>query len=282
MVFQRYTLFPHLTVYENVEFPLKVRRFDRSQRPERVERALSMVRLQGLGHRKPSELSGGQQQRVALARGLVYEPTILLMDEPLGALDKKLREEIQDEIRRLHERLGVTIVYVTHDQEEALRLSDRITVMNSGRVEQTGTPRELYERPANAFMASFVGNSNLLPGRLLRTADGTAHVHLDGGEEVRATAPQDLGPGQRVVVMVRPERLVMRPLGDRAAHDNRFPATVSEVVFLGDAVTCAVSLPGGQTLTVKLPYGQAELPSLKPGARLALCWRREHSLVLSE
>ncbi|MEX2199772.1 MAG: ABC transporter ATP-binding protein, partial [Dongiaceae bacterium] len=210
MVFQRYTLFPHLTVFENVAFPLTVRGVGKNEIAEKVRAALKLIRLESFDNRRPSQLSGGQQQRVALARAFIYEPQLLLMDEPLGALDKKLREEIQIEIRRIHERLGVTIVYVTHDQEEALRLSDRIAVFNHGRIVQVGTGIELYEHPANAFVASFVGNSNFLSGNVAAVDGSTCSVALNGGGSIVAPVQRGLAAGGAVSLMFRPERAVLR------------------------------------------------------------------------
>src|SRR6516165_8195961 len=205
MVFQNYALFPHMTVGENVAFPLGVRRIRRSEIAERVRRALAMVRLEAFADRRPAQLSGGQQQRIALARALVFEPSLVLMDEPLGALDKKLREQMQIEIKLLHERLGLTVVYVTHDQSEALTMSDRIAVFHEGRVVQQGAPDALYSQPRDAFVAGFIGENNLLGGTVEANSNGHVRVALSGGLQVTATAVGELEHGAHVLVAVRPE-----------------------------------------------------------------------------
>ncbi|RVB09990.1 ABC transporter ATP-binding protein, partial [Mesorhizobium sp. M7A.F.Ca.CA.004.05.1.1] len=206
MVFQRYTLFPHLSVAENVAFPLRVRRRHDAEIKRKVADMLALVRLENFADRHPGALSGGQQQRVALARALAYDPPILLMDEPLSALDKKLRQEIQAEIRRIHRETGVTILYVTHDQEEALHLSDRIALFREGRIEQIGTGEDLYLRPASEFVAGFIGNSNFLPAEHLQTARGVSTIRLAEGSIVTGIkTTTSFGQGQRVRLMVRPE-----------------------------------------------------------------------------
>src|SRR5215469_3567245 len=205
MVFQSYALFPHMTVGENVAFPLGVRRIRRAEIADRVRRALAMVRLEAFADRRPAQLSGGQQQRIALARALVFEPSLVLMDEPLGALDKKLREQMQIEIKLLHERFGLTVVYVTRDQSEALTMSDRIAVFHDGRVVQQGTPDRLYTSPADAFVAGFIGENNLLTGTVDAVANGSVRVALDAGMRVTATAVGELRERACVVVAVRPE-----------------------------------------------------------------------------
>ncbi|HRK95103.1 MAG TPA: ABC transporter ATP-binding protein, partial [Rhodospirillales bacterium] len=208
IVFQSYALFPHMTVAENLAFPLEVRKRRRGEIRERVERALSIVRLDGLGGRRPNQLSGGQQQRVALARALVFEPKLVLMDEPLGALDKQLREHMQLEIKHIHERLGVTFVYVTHDQTEALTMSDRVAVMSHGVIEQLDTPERVYEAPLNAFVAHFVGENNRLPGRVLSSDGTTCVVEVADGWRIDALAiGKGAVPGAATTVSLRPERV---------------------------------------------------------------------------
>jgi ABC-type Fe3+/spermidine/putrescine transport system ATPase subunit len=233
MVFQSYAVFPHLTVFDNIAFPLQVRRARRADIRQRVGEALELVRLQGYDRRLPRQLSGGEQQRVALARALVFRPRVLLMDEPLGALDKKLRESMQVELRALQRSLGITTIFVTHDQEEALTLSDRIAVMSEGRIEQLDTPLELYERPRNRFVSEFIGASNFLEGEraggvgdlvALRTARGLT-VWLPAA----GLAAMPLG---RVTVSVRPEKITLSP-ETPATGRNVFPATVESVVYLG-------------------------------------------------
>ncbi|WP_333814932.1 ABC transporter ATP-binding protein [Tabrizicola sp.] len=271
MVFQRYTLFPHLSVGENVAFPLRVRRMGQSEIATKVKRALSLVRLDGFEDRMPAKMSGGQQQRVALARALVYDPPVLLMDEPLSALDKKLREEIQHEIRRIHQETGVTILYVTHDQEEALRLSDRIAIFNHGRIEQVGTGPQLYADPATHFVADFIGDSAFLPGRLesvagdraaLRFADGTlaAAVPLHGQGQV----------GQTAELMLRPERIELSP--EAGPEGASLPVTVEDMTFLGNNTTVTVRTGWGGVLTVRLNFGHPLTGRLARGDRLHIRW----------
>ena len=213
MVFQNYALFPHMTIEENIAFPLKMRNVDGATARKRAAEALELVRLPHVAKRFPRELSGGQQQRIALARCFVYQPTIILMDEPLGALDKKLRDQMQLEIKRIHRELGTTIVYVTHDQEEAMTMSDRICLMNGGRIEQLGTPDDLYFRPSSLFVADFLGESNLLPGRVMSASPGGLDVALAGaGPTVRAVGEGDAAvAGRAVKVMVRPQNVSVGP-----------------------------------------------------------------------
>lgn len=231
IVFQSYALFPHMSVGDNISFPLQMRRFGKAEIVERVKRALDMVQLSGLVDRRPSQLSGGQQQRVALARALVFEPRVVLMDEPLGALDKQLREQMQLDIRDLHRRLGLTIVFVTHDQSEALTMSDRIAVFNRGKIEQIGTPREIYDQPRSRFVAQFIGETNLVEGTLAEAGDTGATVKLEGGGTIRVQ-PSDMAmDAGRILVSVRPERI---RLGPDAASENSYPATVTDAVYHGD------------------------------------------------
>ncbi len=276
MVFQRYTLFPHLTVFENVAFPLTVRGVGKAEIAERVRAALKLIRLETYGDRRPSQLSGGQQQRVALARAVIYEPQLLLMDEPLGALDKKLREEIQIEIRRIHERLGVTIVYVTHDQEEALRLSDRIAVFNHGRIVQVGTGTALYERPADAFVASFVGSSNFLDGTLTAADGAHCKVALAGGGTVTAPAQPGLAAGSAVSLMFRPDRAVLRAVGRAEPDENRIVGRVLESVYLGESISHTLVLSDGTEISIKQPSGGGGFAADFTG-EAEVCWRRDQT-----
>ncbi|MFT3688369.1 ABC transporter ATP-binding protein [Paenirhodobacter sp.] len=234
VVFQNYALFPHMTVAENVAFPLKQRRVGRAETTERVRRALDMVQLSHTAERRPTMLSGGQQQRIALARALVFEPSVVLMDEPLGALDKQLREQMQLDIRELHRRLGLTIVFVTHDQGEALTMSDRIAVFNQGRIDQIGAPDEIYDRPATRFVAEFIGETNLLPGKVTRVADGLMQVALEGGPVI-AVAADGHAAGDAVLVSLRPERLRI-PSGPVAGAENLWPVDVEDCVYQGDHI----------------------------------------------
>jgi spermidine/putrescine ABC transporter ATP-binding subunit len=274
MVFQNYALFPHMTVAENIAFPLKMRKWPRDRIEQAVREALQLVRLPGFEQRYPRQLSGGQQQRVALARALVFRPPVLLMDEPLGALDKKLREEMQLEIKHIQKSLNITTIYVTHDQEEALTMSDRIAVMRDGRIEQIGTPRELYERPASEFVASFIGESNFLMGRLERR-DGHAYLVTEDGWRVAIPDAEDLPAGEQVTVALRPERIV---LGERRG-ENHAEATIEEIIYVGEATKFRVRLLGDRLLTVKQP-SRLETMRWQRGERVLLSWRAEDAVLL--
>ncbi|WP_345797338.1 ABC transporter ATP-binding protein [Castellaniella sp. MT123] len=265
MVFQRYTLFPHLTVGENVAFPLRVRRCAKSEIEDRVQAALKLVRLEGFSDRMPAFMSGGQQQRVALARALVYNPPLLLMDEPLSALDKKLREEIQLEIRRIHQETGVTILYVTHDQEEALRLSDRISVFNQGQIEQIGTGQELYAEPATRFVAGFVGDSNFLDAKVLSVEAHRAKLSVCEGIVIDDVPVQGQAGGSgTAALLLRPERLSLSL--DR--RDCSLPVVIRDLTFLGNTVEVSTETDQGQGLFVRLPFGHSVIPELARGNRV--------------
>jgi putative spermidine/putrescine transport system ATP-binding protein len=248
MVFQNYALFPHMTVEENVGFPLSVRQVSKADIAARVARALDMVRLRQFGDRRPTQLSGGQPQRVALARALVFEPRLVLMDEPLGALDKKLREHMQLEIKQLHAMLGVTVVYVTHDQSEALTMSDRVAVFNNGGIAQLGSPDDLYNTPRNSFVASFIGENNTLEGVVGAVSGKECRVRLNGGGELTALAV-GVAQGDACHIAVRPERL---RLGSAAAGENALAAAVDGRIYLGDHLRLLARLPNDQVLTVKV------------------------------
>ncbi|WP_247268996.1 MULTISPECIES: ABC transporter ATP-binding protein [Pseudomonas] len=280
MVFQRYSLFPHLSVRDNIAFPLAIRKLAAAERGKRVDAMLKLVQLEQFAHRRPSQLSGGQQQRVAIARALVYEPRILLMDEPLGALDKKLREDLQDELRQLHRRLGITIVYVTHDQEEAMRLSQRIAIFSHGKIVGLGSGYDLYQNPPNAFVASFLGNSNFLKLK----AQGNAAASFEGQSlSIRLTA--GLHTDQDVLLMVRPEKAValsVQQASDEplAAGWNEVSAQVVEVLFLGESQTCSVITAGGTSMTVKA-LSAAGMP-LKAGDPVRVRWATADACVYTE
>ncbi len=250
VVFQNYALFPHLTVGQNLSFPLEVRRLDRAQRRERVQRALRLVRLEGFEDRRPGELSGGQQQRVAIGRALVFEPSLVLMDEPLGALDRSLREEMQYEIRRIQRSLGVTVVYVTHDQQEAMVMSDRIAVFNRGRIEQVAPPEILYEEPERPFVARFIGGNNLLRGRVTQV-DGDYCLVDVSGWMIAAYRVTACAVGEEVIVAIRPERvgLASRP----GKYSNQFEARVESIAFLGDHLIVRAQAGGRTDFAVKIP-----------------------------
>jgi len=258
MVFQRYTLFPHLSVGENVAFPLRVRKVGKAEIEERVNAALKLVRLDGFAQRMPVAMSGGQQQRVALARALVYNPPVLLMDEPLSALDKKLREEIQLEIRRIHQQTGVTILYVTHDQEEALRLSDRIALFNHGQIEQIGSGQDLYANPATRFVADFIGDSNFIETRVLNVQDGKASLRLPGGGVIEDVPVHGSGGNSPAFLLLRPERLSL----SHTPNDRALPVSVQDITFLGNTVEVSTHTETGQPLTVRLPFGHAAISRL--------------------
>ena len=267
MVFQRYTLFPHLTVGENVAFPLRVRKQPESQVQETVKRMLELVRLDNFASRMPSQMSGGQQQRVALARALSYNPPVLLMDEPLSALDKKLREEIQIELRRIHQETGVTILYVTHDQEEALRLSDRIAVFNHGRIEQLATGRELYANPATRFVAGFIGDSNFIRVQDYAVSGTKAKVTLPDGT-VLAGVPchkDSSGTDTPAELMVRPQALSVKPGGKAGLK-----ARIKDITFLGDALTILLATSWGQDIWMRRPAEQVGEVSVGQEVRLEI------------
>ncbi|CAD5378714.1 Spermidine/putrescine import ATP-binding protein PotA [Pseudomonas sp. OF001] len=277
MVFQNYALFPHMTVAENLAFPLSVRGMGKADIAERVKRALSMVQLEALAGRYPGQMSGGQQQRVALARALVFEPQLVLMDEPLGALDKQLREHMQMEIKHLHQRLGVTVVYVTHDQGEALTMSDRVAVFHQGEIQQIAPPRELYEEPCNAFVANFIGENNRINGRLVRRDGERCVVELPRGEQVEALAVRVGQPGELVSLSVRPERV--RINGHSSGCDNRFSGRVAEFIYLGDHVRVRLEVAGQNNFFVKQPIAELD-PALAVGDVVPLGWQVEHVRAL--
>ncbi|WP_309083084.1 ABC transporter ATP-binding protein [Chelativorans sp.] len=268
LVFQSYALFPHMTVERNVAFGLEMRRIGRAEVAERVKEAVAMVRLQGLEKRRPRELSGGQQQRVALARALVIQPSILLFDEPLSNLDAKLRDEMRTEIRDIQQRLGITAVFVTHDQAEALAMCDKVAVMNAGRLEQLGTPTELYERPANPFVASFVGRINRLPAMAMGTK---AKV---GERELRLTQPME----GNIEVMVRPHRIQLEPAGSAATEStNRVQGEIRRTTYVGDLIQYVVHVDG---LNWSVEQPTSASATLSPiGAKVDLSWRVEDTLA---
>ncbi len=269
MVFQNYALFPHMSVARNIAFPLQLRGVRRAEVGRMVAEALRLVNLPGLGERLPRQLSGGQQQRVALARALVYRPALLLMDEPLGALDRKLREQMQLEIMALHRERRMSVLYVTHDQEEALTMSDRIAVFNQGRVEQVGTPTELYEQPATRFVAGFVGEMNFLPARIRDASTGLAQVEVEG-VTLQAANPRGIAAGQAAVVAVRPERMEL---------GSGVPAVLEDVIYLGNARRYLMRLPDGSPCIALRQAGAADGP--ERGARVAVSFAPGHATVFA-
>jgi putative spermidine/putrescine transport system ATP-binding protein len=275
MVFQNYALFPHLTVFDNIAFGLKMRRVERAEIARRVDRALALVRMPGLERRYPKQLSGGQQQRVALARALVIEPAILLLDEPLSNLDAKLREEMRVELREIQKEVGITTVFVTHDQEEALVMSDRIAVMNRGVVEQIGTPAEIYERPATPFVAQFVGESNWFRGHVEKSAGGIITVKTEEGMLVRAHSSRAWGAGDRVELIIRPEKLRVEHI---PGESTAITAVLERVFYLGASVRCLARY-GNRQFLVSLP-NVGPLARLIVGAEIGLGWNEEDVVLL--
>jgi spermidine/putrescine transport system ATP-binding protein len=275
-VFQHYALFPHMSVRENIAYGLRMRRVAAAEREERVEKALAMVKLEQLGARSPRQLSGGQQQRVALARALVNRPRVLLLDEPLGALDLKLRKEMQLELKHLQTHLGITFVYVTHDQEEALTMSDRIVLMRQGRIAQVGTPRELYDRPASRYVADFIGETNLLPGTVVGHAGGTVELRM-GDLTLRGQGDAPLAAGSEAWLTVRPEAIALSDGAAPAGH-NAVTGTVADAVYAGSALRVHVTLPGGRRLVANVPSGTATTP----GAPVTLAWPIEQGRCVGD
>lgn len=277
-VFQNYALFPHMTVYENVAFGLRMRKIPSTEIRRRVLEALEMVRLPGMENRRPAQLSGGQQQRVALARALVNRPKVLLLDEPLGALDLKLRKAMQLELKALQDRVGITFVYVTHDQEEALTMSDRIAVMHRGRVLQVGTPEEIYEQPADRFVADFIGETNFLEGEVLELGPDQTVVRVDGALILRAAARAGVTVGQVVTVAVRPEKISVHL---EPPEPQAVPGIVEEVIYIGTSTCYLVRLTERSTLTVRRQnVGLGGAADLAVGARVYLSWRPECARLL--
>ena len=270
MVFQNYALFPHMSVAENLSFPLEVRKLDKTTREEKVNRALDMVEMGDFKGRRPAQLSGGQQQRIALARALVFEPELVLMDEPLGALDKQLREKMQFEITALAHRLGITVVYVTHDQTEALTMSDRVAVFNDGRIQQLATPDQLYEEPENSFVAQFIGENNTLNGTVAKLKNETATVKLDSGEVIDCKPVNVSTVGERTQVSIRPERVELNkkrlPPGS-----HTLTAEVLEFIYMGDVFRTRLRVAGSDDFIVKTRNSSDQV-RLKPGEKIEIGW----------
>ncbi len=281
MVFQNYALFPHMTVAENLRFPLTIRKLPAAEIDAKVKKALGMVRLEKFASRYPQQLSGGQQQRIALARALVFDPELVLMDEPLGALDKQLREHMQLEIKHIHENLGVTVVFVTHDQGEALTMSDRIAVFNQGIIQQIDSAETLYEQPANSFVASFIGENNALHGTVETISGDRCQVRLDCGATVHARTGNVAGQGSRTMLSVRPERafLVGANEPQRTPLANNFSGLVKEVIYLGDHVRVRIDLAGQHDFTVKTPISLLD-KELRAGGQVQVAMAAEHICAL--
>ena len=273
-VFQNYALFPHMTVAENLAYPLKARGIARDTIETKVEEYLSLVELEGFGTRHPSQLSGGQRQRVALARALIFEPSLVLMDEPLGALDKKLREQMQFEITRLHQQLGFTVIYVTHDQTEALTMSDRIAVFNDGVVQQCATPDELYERPGNAFVADFIGENNMVPGKVVAVEEDAVHVSISGDQKVVTQVADAEQTDMKCIVSVRPEKIFLDSGESEAAHDNEIRARFMVRHYVGDFIRYYFELDDGTGVTVKT-LNDLAAPRFQEGEQARLMWQQD-------
>ncbi|MGF6439663.1 putative spermidine/putrescine transport system ATP-binding protein [Paraburkholderia youngii] len=281
MVFQNYALFPHMSIADNVAFPLAARKVPKDQIAKKVATALEMVKMHAFASRRPAQLSGGQQQRIALARALVFEPTLVLMDEPLGALDKQLREHMQTEIKHLHKMLGVTVVYVTHDQDEALAMSDRVAIFNNGIIEQIGPPTEIYESPNTEFVSRFVGDNNLLDSvvrECYASADGDFRAKVTHGEcQFEARTAKPLPSGSRVSLVLRPERVVIA--SHETAFENRVNSEIIESTYYGDHVRLTCKIPSGNEISVKIA-NTSSLGSLRSGQTLPIGWRSVDSRAL--
>jgi putative spermidine/putrescine transport system ATP-binding protein len=270
MVFQNYALFPHMTIAENLSFPLEVRKMGKSEREEKVKRALDMVQMGDFGGRRPGQLSGGQQQRVALARALVFEPELVLMDEPLGALDKQLREHMQFEIKRIADNLGITVVYVTHDQTEALTMSDRVAVFDDGRIQQLAPPDMLYEAPENSFVAQFIGENNTLEGVVKEIKDNFAIVQLDDGSLIDAKPVNVSKAGERTRISIRPERVEYNK--DRLHADaHTLKAEVLEFIYMGDIFRTRLRVAGSEDFIIKT-RNAPDQAKLTPGEMIEIGW----------
>ena len=281
MVFQNYALFPHMTVSDNIAFPLKMRKIPGDKIRQSIKEVLELVKLPGFEGRYPHQLSGGQQQRIALARALVFKPKILLMDEPLGALDKKLRDHMRLEIKHLQESLDITVIYVTHDQEEALTMSDRIAIMNEGKIIQLDTPVALYESPANLFVADFIGESNFLRGRVAETDSDRTAVETDDGLTIWVERLNRMDSGEAVSVAIRPEKIQILTDAPDASNDiaNRFSGRIEEIIYVGEARIYRVSLAAGTMVDVKVQSGPST-QNFKIGGDIKIGWRTRHGLAL--
>jgi putative spermidine/putrescine transport system ATP-binding protein len=277
MVFQNYALMPHMTVFDNVAFPLRIRKLSRTEIEREVMAALELVRLAEFSKRKPRELSGGQQQRVSIARCLVYRPKVTLMDEPLGALDKKLREQLQVQIKKIHGALGITILYVTHDQSEALIMSDRICVMDRSRIVQVGAPKELYFRPRTEFVADFLGESNLIAASIESITDGVAIVRTPDGTVVRTLVSEGMSHKTDVKVMVRPE--AMQIAASRSETKNSLPGIVRDRIFVGQATRYVVATAGLELLAQLGSHSQSA--SFAPGDSVWVDWSENDSILVT-
>jgi putative spermidine/putrescine transport system ATP-binding protein len=285
MVFQNYALFPHMTVFENIAFPLRLRRVPANEIAKQVESMLETIRLPDIRDRMPNQLSGGQQQRVALARAAIYGPNVLLMDEPLGALDKNLREQMQYEIKEFHRQINATVLYVTHDQDEAAAMSDRLGIMNGGRIVQHGTPRELYEMPRNAFVAQFLGSANFFEVSGKPTGNGECiKVPISGGRVLKAINPAGVAVAPNsAVICVRPESISLEKEVAKASHDdlNRIEGRVVDAVYTAGTFRYGVETTMGETVVVRMPSVR-KMEMLAPGEKVSLGWPANSTLVIQK
>jgi putative spermidine/putrescine transport system ATP-binding protein len=277
MVFQNYALFPHMTVSENLSYPLAVRKLPKQEIRQRVARAMEMVELKGFEGRFPAQLSGGQQQRVALARALVFEPQLVLMDEPLGALDKNLREQMQYEIKHIHDELNVTVVYVTHDQSEAMTMSNRVAVFENGVIQQLSTPDVLYEEPQNAFVAQFIGENNKISGEVMEIDADHCTVRVDSGDIVKALKVNVAKAGNRTTLSLRPERVTLNPAA--GSLENIFEGTVRELIYLGDHLRTRINVCGNDQFIVKVPNAAGRV-KIEKGEKINVGWTPEDCRAL--
>jgi spermidine/putrescine ABC transporter ATP-binding subunit len=282
-VFQNYALFPHLTVAGNIAFGLERKKIPRHQMTQQINEALDLVHLEGMGSRYPRQLSGGEQQRVALARALVLRPDVLLLDEPLGALDLKLRKEMQVELKRLQEKVGITFIYVTHDQEEALTMSDRIAVMEKGHLEQVGTPEDIYNAPRTRFVADFIGVSNFFSGQVTESRPEHLLVETSGGLKVRLSPSESRSEGERMQFSVRPERISVAPGETTAKGENRFPGRITDKVFLGGSVSYVIALSDDEHVTVDVKNDSpGQSLSFALSDNVVVAWHQDDGVILAD
>jgi len=283
-VFQSYALFPHLTVAGNIRFGLERKHTPKDQIKSLVGEALELVQLQGMEDRYPRQLSGGQQQRVALARALILHPEVLLLDEPLGALDLKLRKQMQLELKSLQERVGITFIYVTHDQEEALTMSDRIAVMDRGRLAQVGTPEEMYEFPKTRFVADFIGESNFFSGRISAVQAHGLVIETDGGLQVELPADPNRSVGDRIQFSIRPEKFSIEPSSGTSDRENRCHGKIINKIYLGNSLHCVIALSDREKITVYLKNEGAASPKIAfaAGDQVLVAWRRDDGVILAD
>lgn len=279
-VFQNYALWPHMTIYENVAFGLEMQKVPKTDIRRRVLEALEMVELAGFDQRKPKQLSGGQQQRVALARALVQRPQVLLLDEPLGALDLKLRKQMQLELKHMQQTVGITFIYVTHDQEEALTMSDRIAIMNKGRLEQLGTPRDIYESPNTRYVADFIGETNFIEGQVTALDSAWTTVSVNDAFTIRAPSIEGVTKGQQVTIAIRPEKINVESAAQ--VMQDCVPGRISEVVYIGTDTRYIVELSGGASVVARVQnLGKETVTNYAPGVEVALTWEPNTARILT-